>query len=77
MLIWAYCLIGVSLCKMIIDLIEPGLFATYSLWLDIIIFLLLLFHIIRTSLLRKQGRREQLKEKVSQLEKNLTEIHEE
>jgi hypothetical protein len=77
MLLWAYFLIAIALCKIIVDLVDPGLFAVFSLWLDVFIFLLLLGNIIRTSFLQKQGKREKLKEKVAQLEKNLTEVHEE
>jgi L-cystine uptake protein TcyP (sodium:dicarboxylate symporter family) len=77
MLIWAYCLITVSLCKIIIDLLNPDLFATFSLLLDNVIFIVLFTLILRITFLQKQGKREQLKDKLSRLEKNISEIHEE
>jgi L-cystine uptake protein TcyP (sodium:dicarboxylate symporter family) len=77
MFIWAYCLITVSLCKLVIDLLNPDLFATFSLVLDNVVFVVLFTLILRITFLQKQGKREQLKEKLSRLEKNISEIHEE
>ena len=76
MLIFAYCLVSISLFKIIIDIANAHLFAPFSILLDIIIVLIVLALIVRITYLKKQGKREQLKNQLSRLEKNIEEVQE-
>jgi hypothetical protein len=76
MIIWAYCLVSISLFKIILDIANPDLFSSLSLVLDNVIYAIILTLIIRITYMQKQGKREKLKEKLSELEKSIAETHE-
>ena len=76
MLIFAYCLVSVSLFKIIVDLANANLVAPFSIILDNVIVLIVLALVIRIAYLQKQGKREQLKDRLSQLEKDIEEVKE-
>ena len=76
MILWAYCLVSISLLKIILDIANPELFSTFSLLLDNVIFAIILTLILRITYMQKQGKREKLKEQLSNLEKNIAETHE-
>lgn len=71
----AVILVITSLAKIIIDLSTPGYFAILSLFLDNVLYLIILSIILRVTLLKKRGKREQLKDKLTVLEKSINKVN--
>ena len=76
MLILSYCIVSVSVFKIIIDIVNPELFANFSVILDFILCSFILALILNMLIKQKSGKRESLKSTVEKLEKNINEHNE-
>jgi len=76
MLIWAYCIVSLSIFKIILDIANPELFSKFSVILDNVLFFLILALIINIVSKQKSGKREELKNHLAELEKNIAEVEE-
>jgi len=74
MFVWAYCIISFSLCKIIIDILNPELFATFSVIIDNLLFFIILSLIVNVVIKQKTGKREELKDTLAELEKNISQV---
>ena len=72
-LILAYCIVSVSVFKIIVDIVNPELFANFSVILDIILCSFVFALILNTLIKIKSGKRESLKSTMERLEKNINE----
>jgi hypothetical protein len=66
-----YSLVGLSVFKLIIDALGGNLIATYSVFIENVIFAIILTIIIRTSIKQKQGAREALLKNIEELKKQV------
>ncbi|MBL8026520.1 MAG: hypothetical protein JNL74_08920 [Fibrobacteres bacterium] len=69
-----YTLIALSVVKLFLDLWGHQAVATWSVLLEALIYGVILVMIIRTSLKRREGRREKLQRKIRELNEMLSEL---
>jgi len=69
-----YTLIALSVVKLFLDLWGHQVVATWSVLLEAVIYAVILVMIIRTSLKRREGRREKLQRKIRELNEMLSEL---
>ena len=75
MRILVYLLCSLAILKIFLDLPPEGeLFAPYSVFLENVIFLIIITMVLRTYLKQREGRREMLQRKVHDLNQMLNEI---
>ena len=72
MLIFTYILIGLSSLSLVLNLISRDIFSLYTLILEYISIIIFLVIIIRSAVLARIGKREFLKNKLSELRKKLS-----
>jgi membrane protein implicated in regulation of membrane protease activity len=69
-----YTLIALAVVKLFLDLWGHQVVATWSVLLEAVIYGVVLVMIIRTSLKRREGRREKLQRKIRELNEMLSEL---
>ena len=73
MLFLVYSLCGLAIFKLFLDVVGGEQFTPYSVAIESLIFLIVLFMIIRTCLKQREGRREMLQRKINELNQMLNE----
>jgi hypothetical protein len=73
MLFLVYSLCGLAVFKLFLDVAGGEQYAPYSVVIETVIFLIVLFMIIRTCLKQREGRREMLQRKINELNQTLNE----
>lgn len=66
-----YSILAFTIFKIVIDAIGFGLLAPYSVLLETLIFGFILAILIRTSVLQKEGRRENLEDELAKLREKM------
>jgi len=75
MRVLVYLLCSLAIVKIFIDLPPEGeLFAAYSVFIENVIFLIIITMVLRTYLKQREGRRELLQRKVHELNQTLNDI---
>jgi hypothetical protein len=74
MRILVYSLCTLAIFKIVLDILGGDALAVTSVFLENIIFLIILAMIVRTYVKRREGRREMLQRKVNELNQMLNEI---
>lgn len=75
MRIIGYLICSLAILKIFLDLPPEGdVFATYSVFLESIIYILVLGIVLRTYFKQREGRREMLQRKVNELNQTLSDI---
>jgi hypothetical protein len=75
MRVLVYLLCSLAIVKIFIDLPPEGeLFASYSVFIENAIFLIIITMVLRTYLKQREGRRELLQRKVNELNQTLSDI---
>jgi len=74
MRILVYALCSLAIFKLFLDLLGGELVASYSVFVENVIFMIILAMIIRTYVKRRQGRRELLHRKINELNQKLSDL---
>jgi len=73
MLLLVYSLCGLSVFKIFLDVVGGEQYTPYSVVIESVIFLIVLFMVVRTCIKQREGRREMLQRKINELNQMLNE----